>query len=197
MTNSVHLIGIAGPAGAGKDLISDIICRMYGAENLSTGDFVRAVTRHVYRLPHEFSPVRDQLYEVANFMRTRVDPAITVKMCILQAEVLGIKIALVTGLRSMGEADAIRAAGGIVLAVDANPRIRYERIHNRKRDAESKRTFEEFLEQDAYENKGLSETGAGRGIRAIVDTADVSIANNGSFETIEQEIKAKLDPYLT
>src|SRR6266496_3172889 len=106
-----QLIGLAGTAGAGKDTVAEIICRLYGAENLSTGDFIRAVTRHIYRLPADFNPVRDQLYEVATYLRTEVNPATTVKMCILQAKELHVACALITGLRSMGEADAIHAQG--------------------------------------------------------------------------------------
>src|SRR5438105_332716 len=102
-----RLIGIAGPAGAGKEVVADILNRLFGAENLSTGDFVRAVTRFIYRLPPDFSPVRDQLYEVATFMRTEINPETTIRMCMLQAKALQVKYAVLTGLRTVGEADAI------------------------------------------------------------------------------------------
>lgn len=190
--SDVKFIGVAGTAGAGKDTAADIMCRLFGATNLSSGDVIRSVTRHVYGLAPDFNPVRDQLYDVANFLRTEVDPAFTVKICMLQGKAQGVKIGLITGLRAMGEADAIRAAGGIIVGVDADPKVRYERIYTRQRDAEAAKTYEEFLEHDAYENRGLSEAGPGRGIRTIIDTADVVIHNDGSLEELEVQIKTQL-----
>ena len=190
-----RLIGLAGTAGAGKDTVAEILCRLYGAENLSTGDFVRSVTRHIYRLAPDFNPVRDQLYEVATFLRTEINPATTVKMCILQAEVLHIDRALITGIRSMGEADAIHAQGGIIIGVDADPKVRYERIFSRQRDSEAQKTFEQFLAQDEHENKGVSETGDGRGVRTIIEGADVLIQNEGNtLAELEAYLCEKLDP---
>jgi dephospho-CoA kinase len=191
MDTKVQIIGVAGTAGAGKDTVADLIARLYGVENLSSGDVVRALTRHIYRLPPDFNPVRDQLYDVANFLRNEVDAAIMVKICIHQVQVLGLKGGIISGLRSMGEADAVRAAGGIIVGVDADPRVRYERIHARKRDTETQKTYEQFLKHDAYENKGLSDTGPGRGIRTIIETADILISNDSSLDTLETRIKEK------
>lgn len=193
----LHIFGIAGTAGAGKDAVADVVCRTYGAENLSLGDFVRSITRFVYRLPPDFNPVRDQLYDVATYLRTEVNPATTVKVCILQAHALNIKLALISGLRTMGEADAVRSSGGIIIGVDADSRIRYERIVSRQRDNETKKTYDEFLAHDDRENKGLSATGDLRGIRTIIDNADVAIHNNDSLEALEQQLRRKLGHYFT
>jgi dephospho-CoA kinase len=187
-----QLIGIAGAAGAGKDVVADMLCRLYDAENLSTGDFVRAITRFIYRLPADFNPVRDQLYEVATYIRTEINPATTIKMCMLQAKALNVRHALLTGLRSTGEADAIRAGGGIVIGVDADTRIRYNRIYTRQRDSEARKSYDEFLLQDDHENKGIARTGGLRGIRAIITEADIVLDNNGSMEALEEQVRTKL-----
>lgn len=195
MTN-LKLVGVAGTVGAGKDTVADILCRMFSMQNLSSGDVVRALTRHVYHLPPNFNPVRDQLYEVANFLRNEVDPAVMVKICILEARVQNIEAGLISGLRWMGEAEAIRNAGGIIIGVDADPQIRFARIQARGRDLETQKTFEQFLEQDEYENRGVSDTGPGRGIRSIVDSADTIITNNGTLEQLEAELRNKVAPLL-
>jgi dephospho-CoA kinase len=194
--STLRLIGLAGTAGAGKDTAADILSRMFNMQNLSSGDVVRALTRHVYRLDPTFNPVRDQLYEVANYLRTEINPATTVKVCILQAQVLQLDKAIISGLRSMGEAQAIRDAGGIIVAVDADPRVRYERIYVRGRDAEAQKTMEEFLTQDAYENRGLSDQGPGRGISAIMESADLVIDNSGTLEELQLELNHKIAPLL-
>ncbi len=74
---------------------------------------------------------------------------------------------------------------------------RYERIYARARDSESQKTFEQFTEQDAYENRGLSDTGPGRGIRYIIDSADMVIANDGSLDELEAALKERLQPLFT
>lgn len=191
-TVQTHLIGIAGTAGAGKDVVADMLCQLYGAQNMSTGDFVRAVTRFIYKLPADFNPVRDQLYEVATYMRSEVNPATTVKMCILQAQAQHVGYALLSGLRATGEADAIRAAGGTIIGVDADPRVRYERIATRQRDSEANKTFEQFREQDEHENAGVAASGDLRGIRAIIDGADIRIQNDGTLAELEAQVRAKL-----
>jgi len=192
----LKLVGVAGTAGAGKDTVTEIMCRLFNMQNLSSGDVVRAITRHVYKLPPDFNPVRDQLYEVANYLRVQIDPALLVKICILQAQALQLDRAVISGLRSMGEAEAVRDAGGIVIGVDADPKVRYERIFTRARDTESQKTFEEFVKQDDYENRGISDSGPGRGIRPIIDSAELVIANSTTLEGLELEIKTKVGPLL-
>ena len=196
MDTQIRLIGLAGAAGSGKDMAAEIICREFGAENLSTGDLIRTITRHIYRLPPDFNPVRDQLFEVATFIRNEIDPATTVKLCILQAKELKIELALLSGLRTVGEAQALQAAGGVIIGIDADPKVRYERIYSRKRDTESNKTYEQFLVQDAFENDGVSDSGAGRGIRHVVAAADVVITNNDSLEAFEMAVKTTLSDIL-
>lgn len=196
MNSSLKLIGLAGTAGSGKNTVTELLGKLFGFQDLNTSDAVRALTRHVYHLPHDYNPVRDQLYVVANYMRNEVHPAAMVKICILEAQALKIERGVISGIRSMGEADAIREAGGIIIGVDADPKIRYERIFNRGRDSEAQKTFEQFLEQDEYENRGLSDTGPARGIKYILESADILIKNEGSIEDLEREILEKVAPLL-
>jgi dephospho-CoA kinase len=150
----------------------------------------------VYHLDPQAQPVREPLYHVANYLRTEVHPAALVKICILQAQVQQLDRAIISGIRSMGEAQAIREAGGVIVAIDADPRIRYERIYTRGRDAEARTTLEEFLAQDAHENRGISDSGPGRGIKSIMESADLIILNNGTPEELQLELNHKIAPLL-
>jgi dephospho-CoA kinase len=196
MNQKMHLIGVAGTAGAGKDTATDLLCQMFQLQNLSSGDFLRVITRYAYKQPYDFNPARDQLYEVANFLRTHINPATLVQLCILQARTQQIPGAVISGLRSMGEAEAVRQAGGLIVGVDADPQIRYERMTARRRESEAQWTLEEFLKQDEYENRGISDTGAGRGIRAIIDSADVIISNDGTLDDLKLQLQTKVAPLL-
>ncbi len=196
MQPQLKLIGVAGTAGAGKDTAAQILCQLFGMQNLSSGDMVRAITRQVYHLEPTFNPVRDQLYDVANYLRTDINPATLVKLCILEAKAMKLQRAVISGIRSMGEAQAIREAGGIIVTIDADPHIRYDRIFARARDAEAQKTLEEFLQQDEYEKRGISDQGPGRGIQAIIDSADVSITNNSGADDLTAQLQAAIAPLL-
>ncbi|HEY5805845.1 MAG TPA: AAA family ATPase [Candidatus Saccharimonadales bacterium] len=196
MQPKIKFIGVAGTAGSGKNSVAELLTKLFGLRDLNTSDMGRAITRQVYHLPPDFNPVRDQLYIVANYVRNEIHPAGYVKLCMLEAQALNLSGGVISGLRSMGEADAIREAGGIIIGVDADPKIRYDRIYARARDTESQKTYEEFLKQDEYENRGISDTGPGRGIRAIIDSADLVIKNDGSLEALERELQEKVAPFL-
>jgi dephospho-CoA kinase len=196
MNQKLRLIGVAGTAGAGKDTVADILCQMFNIQNLSSGDFLRVITRHAYQEPPDFNPARDQLYYVANYLRNEINPATLVRLCILLAGARQLPGAVISGLRSMGEAQAVREAGGIIVGVDADPHIRYQRMTLRQRDAEAQWTLEEFLKQDEYENRGLSDSGPGRGIRSIVDSADALVTNSGTLEELKLELTTKVAPLL-
>jgi dephospho-CoA kinase len=192
MNKPIHFIGVSGPALAGKDTAADIIAELFGAENLATGEIFRVMTRFMHRLPYDVVPPRDQIFPVATFLR-EMDPAFSIKFCMEQAKVLGIERIVMSGLRSIYEAEAIQQHGGLIVGVTAEPHIRYERLQSRARDAEGSRTYEAFLKQDTFENLGVD----GRGITSIIEHADVVIDNSGdSLEGLKTQIREKLTPFL-
>ena len=191
----MKLFGIAGTSGSGKDTVADIIAEVFDMHQFSTSDYVRAVTRYIFDLEPDASPIRDQLFEVATELR-KLNPASTVNMGIVQARERDFGKQLITGLRSVGEAAAIREQGGIIIGVDAAPEIRHERIKARARDAESERNYEEFLHQDEHENEGVGE-GDMRGIKYVIEDADIIIENNGTLDELREQITAKLAQHLS
>jgi hypothetical protein len=52
------------------------------------------------------------------------------------------------------------------------------------------------LKQDEYENRGLSDSGPARGIRSIIESADLIISNAGSLEELELELQHSVAPLL-
>ncbi len=190
----MKLFGLAGTAGSGKDTVAELICEMFNAHNYSTSDFVRACTRFVFDYPPDHNPIRDELFIVATQLR-ELNQSTTVQFGVLQAQHRDFRRQLISGLRSVGEAKAVRRAGGLIIGVDADPKIRFERIVSRSRDRESQRKFEDFLRQDEYENKGVA-GGDMRGIRHIINDADILIINDGTLEDLRQQIKDKIQPLI-
>lgn len=193
MKKDLQYIGVAGTAGSGKDTTAMLMGELFGSISLGTGDMVRAIARQVYHLPAHVRPTHDQSYNVATFMRKHISPSAIIELCLLEGEAQHVRIVIIHGLRTMGEADVIRKAGGIIVGVDADPQKRYERL---KKDRDMLKSYEEFLEQDRLENEGVSKKQSDLGIRHIVDSADVKIDNNGSIEDLEAQIREKVEPLL-
>lgn len=170
-----------------------IMGEIFGSIGLSTGDMVRAIARQVYQLPAHVRPTHDQSYRVATFMRKHISPSSIIQLCMLEGEAQNVRIVIIHGLRTMGEADVIRKSGGIVVGVDADIEKRYERL---KKDRDMLKSFDEFLEQEKLENEGLSKEREELGIKYIIDTADVKIDNNGSIDDLEAQIREKVEPLL-
>lgn len=180
---------MAGYGGAGKDTVCEILCQEYGFTLFSTSEILRAITKHIYQIEITENPVRTQLFETANFLRTVIDSSALVKLCIFQAQQLDKTKILISGMRSTGEADAVKAAGGIVIGVTADPEVRYQRIHGRNRDKDATKTYEQFLAHDELENTGISDHGAGRGIASIIAEADIVIDNNGTLDELKNSVQ--------
>ncbi|MBX6334871.1 hypothetical protein IRY61_06075 [Candidatus Saccharibacteria bacterium] len=193
MRKDVQYIGIAGTAGSGKDTVAMLMGEIFGSISIGTGDMVRAIARQVYHLPSHARPTHEQSYNVATFMRKHLSPSSIVELCLLEGEVQNVRIVIIHGLRTMGEAEVFRKAGGIIVGVDADIEKRYARL---RKSRDTLANYEEFLKQEELENEGVSKKHEDLGIRYIIENADVKIDNNGSIEDLEAQIREKIAPLL-
>jgi dephospho-CoA kinase len=85
----------------------------------------------------------------------------------------------------------LKKAGGVMVFVDADPKIRYERMRGRARDAETELTFEEFLANEQKEISG-AKTASDQNLDAVKKMSDLYLENNGTkdefFETAIGEL---------
>lgn len=143
MANQIKypIIGIAGTLATGKDTVAQHLAEKFGYTHISTGDIVRelAMTEHG-------SIERPVLYETAKAHRESEGAGFLVTRA-LQHE----PPVVVTGLRSLGEAKALKEGGGILLFIDAPIEVRYERMKSRQRDNETALTLDGFKQNEAKE----------------------------------------------
>lgn len=137
-----ELIGISGTALSGKDVLADYLQETFGYEHVSTGDMVREISK-VQRGSIE----RPVLREVATQQRTMYGGDYFMKLALK----LPFEKKVITGIRSLGEAKALQAAGGILLFVDVPIEIRYRRMLKRARDAETQLSLEQFTASEMAE----------------------------------------------
>jgi dephospho-CoA kinase len=157
-----NLVGIAGSFASGKDTVAHRLAKDFGFTHVSTGDMVRAAAQR-----ERGSVERPVLFEVANEHRHRDGAGVFVTHALENPRPL-----VITGIRSLGEAKALKAAGGTLLFMDAPVEVRYERMKARHRDHEVELSLEQFHANEAKEWHA-GETDADFNLRDIRNMADV------------------------
>ena len=188
-----NIIGIAGSNGSGKDTIGAILVDQFQYIFVSVTDALRAEAR---RRGMEENRASAQLIS-AEWRReyglsTLIDKVIDQYHQQLKS---GKRLAMAS-LRHPAEADRIHELGGLVLWIDADPRLRYNRIQanaaERNRPAEDNKTFEQFLAEEEAE---MHRTGdeATLDVAAVKAKADIVIINNfGSTQELAMEVANRL-----
>ena len=178
-----EIIGIAGTNGSGKDTLGAIRQRLGGAITVSLSDILRHELNKK-GISHE----RENLRSLSAEWRAQEGPGVlsvkTIEQYNQEKEARGLKGLSIVSLRHPAEAEVIKQAGGIVVWVDADVRIRYDRILRRNEGrAEDQKTFDEFVREEMAEmspegnNEGLNMSG-------VRDIADIKITND--FSRIEE-----------
>lgn len=173
----MKLIGIGGTNGSGKDSLGEIMAEDYGWLFVSVSDFLRQEAKQ-RGLPIE----RENLRMISAEWRRRYGVGVLVDKAIeLFNETPGKYKGLVAiPMRNVGEAQRIKDLGGVLAWVDADPKIRYQRIYSRSRSAEDNKTFEQFMAEEQAEmtNKGGDSASLdGSGVKA---KANIFITNDGN-----------------
>lgn len=174
------IIGVAGTNGSGKDTVGELLHDEKHYDFVSLSNILRQQLDEE-GLPHS----RENLSMMSKRIRDRDGDgglsALTIKRFKESSTADGICI---TSIRTPGEVDAIHAEGGIVVWIDADERIRYERISASRRDRpEDQITFEQFIEQQQAEMTPTKQ-GNGLNMQGVKDKADVSLTNE--FSSVDE-----------
>jgi dephospho-CoA kinase len=185
----MKIIGISGTNGSGKDTVAKLLVEKYG---FVWGDATTMLGDELTKrgLPHE----RANKSELsAEWRRESGMGAIVDKAVELFKNTPGAKGVVVGSLRHPGEVDRVHELGGEVVWIDADPKVRYDRIQKNTRNrVEDQKTFEEFLaeEQSEMAHSGDSAT---LNMGAVKESADIFINNDGGvIPVFEADIEAAL-----
>jgi dephospho-CoA kinase len=176
------LIGITGTNGAGKGTVVDYLVMKKGFSHYSARMFIiEEVEKR--GLPHNRVSMRD----VANDLRREHGPAYLMER--LSDIARDEQNAVLESVRTIGEAELLRSKGALIVAVDADRKVRYERITARGSITDHV-TFEEFCAQEDVEM--ASPDPWAQNVFGVMQIADGRIKNDGSVE----ELHARVDEML-
>lgn len=183
----MQIIGIGGTNGSGKDTLGEILAEKHGFKFISLTDMLRAECRE-RGLPVE----RENLRMISAEWREKGGLGAPIDKVVAAYEADdGEYAGLVTAsLRNPGEADRVHELGGLVVWVDADPKIRYARVTgaDRGRSGEDNKTFEQFLQEEhdeMYPKPGASVTALSS--IDVKNRADVTILNETTREAFEAQ----------
>lgn len=140
-------LGILGPMGSGKGIAAKYLARRYGYRIISMGNIVRALAKK-----GKVKPSRKNLERLQHDYRRRYGEDYIINEAIKKARQSG-KPVILDGIRSMIDAKmAKKKLGAKLILVDADSKMRFERMKARRR-ADFPRTLAEFKKIEASENR--------------------------------------------
>lgn len=186
------IIGLGGTNGSGKDTVGQILAEKYGYLFISVTELLRAEAGR-----RRLEVTRENLRTIGNEWRREIGLAVLVDKAVAEYEPVKSKYKglVMSSLRNPGEVDRVHELGGTVVWIDADPRIRYDRIQanaaNRGRAGEDRKTFEQF---QAEEQAEMNQSGddATLNMSAVKAKANTVILNEGNDASLEQALEQLL-----
>ena len=174
------IIGITGTLGAGKSTVIDFL-KEQGFNHYSVRVFL---TQELEKrgLPN----TRDNLVALGNELRQTYSPGYIVEQLYEQASKDG-KDCIIESIRNVGEIEALQKKGPFrLLAIDADPRVRYERIAQRQHSTDAI-SFEKFMEDEQREM--FSTDPFKQNLSRCIELADFTLTNNGTLDDFKNEVQ--------
>jgi dephospho-CoA kinase len=173
------IVGLTGSFGAGKGCVANYLVNSKGFAHFSARTFIVEELHRRGLLVN-----RDTMTTVANDLRATHGPTYIFEQLVQLAKQHGGDV-VIESIRAVAEARYIKEQGGVVLGIDAEPLVRFERIV--KRDSETdKVTYEEWRAQELRESNPDDPTK--QDIFGALKESDHVIVNIGSLEQLKMEV---------
>ncbi len=178
------IIGITGTLGAGKGTIVDCLVNEKGFIHYSVRDYlIKEIEKR------NLAVNRDTMTSVANDLRAKNSPSFVTDQLYKQAKISG-KNCIIESIRTPGEIISLKEKGSFYLfAVDADPKLRYERIKLRNSETDHI-SFDVFMENEKREYSSTDPNK--QNLKKCIEMADFVFQNNGTIEKLCVEVEGVL-----
>jgi dephospho-CoA kinase len=177
------ILGITGTNGAGKGTVVEYLVKQKGFKHFSASGLI---TEEIIK--RKMPVNRDNMILVGNDLRVKNGAGYIAEELIKRAS-NNKNDSIIESIRILSEVDKLREKGGILLAVDADQKLRYKRILLRGGDKD-KVSLEQFVAQEKLEMKSNDQNK--QNLLACIKETNYLIENNGTFEELNREIEKLL-----
>ena len=176
MTKKI-IIGFTGLMASGKDEAKKYLETKYGAKSFRFSTIMRDILK---RINVEMS--RYNLSALSLCLRQTFGEDLFAKVIASDASQAESEIVVVDGIRRLADIVHLTKLDGFhLVAIEADPQIRYERMIKRGENVgESEKTYEQFLEDHQTETELT--------IPEVMSQADLKINNDGDLANLYQQI---------
>ena len=175
------IIGITGTDGAGKGTVVEHLVSHHNFAHYSSRDFI---TEEITRLGLPLD--RNQFRLTANDLREQFGNDVIVRKAYEKATAENAHMVVIESIRTLAEVEYLKAHGGILLAVDAEPEVRFARVQGRRSETD-KVTYEQFLAHEALENDDPNPHGMQKA--KVMAAADYTIKNSTDKKDLAREVE--------
>ncbi len=171
------IIGLVGTLASGKETIKKYLVEKYEAKDCKFSSSLRDVLDRL-----SLSVSRGNLQKISTVLREAFGENLLAKTIASDASKLDSKIVVIDGVRRFTDLENLNQLPNFILVkVDADPKIRYERMKIRnENEGDDQKTYEEFLADHEKE--------ADRQIHDVMKSAKYEIENSGNLENLYKQI---------
>ena len=177
------VIGLAGSFGAGKGEVVNYLTQKKDFKHISARELI---TKEIKK--RELPLNRDSMILVGNDIRAKGGPSHLYELLFAEAKKIEGNV-VVESIRAVAEVKYTKEQGGVVIGVDADPKLRYERATHRGSESDNV-TFEKWRQQEMDESNPDDPTK--QDIFGSLREADFIIQNNSTIEDLHKQIEKVL-----
>ena len=192
------IIGITGTLGAGKGAVVDYLTsHPRNFLHFSVRSYLTEII-----VERDMPVNRDSMVTVANELRAANSPSYLAEQLLEKAvgalsqennssEQSLPSGAIIESIRTIGEVEALKSSGHsfVLLAVDADPKLRYERVVLRK-SATDQVSFEKFVTDEAREMNNAEPHK--QNLKECIQRSDYILKNDGTLEELHEQVNQML-----
>lgn len=176
------IIGVLGKIGSGKGTFSEYLRDKYGYKVIVMGDIVREIAAKL-----GLEPNRENLQRIQKEFTSKYGQDYFAREVVRRIKEGGWENVVIDGMRRPLDVEVPKKEFGdklIVVLIEADPKIRFERMRKRARVGDPQ-TLEEFLAQERREMELFN-------LEKAFSYAQYRIENNGTLE----EFYKKIDEFM-
>jgi len=188
----MKIIGIGGTNGSGKDTLSQLLADDYGWFFVSVSHdlIIPELKKRGLPLERENMAALTAEWNREISQGAVIDKAVEKFRQETASKFTGL---VISSIRHPWEVDRIHQLGGKIVWLDADPKLRYERIFSRGHGDKDQKTLEQFLAEEESE-KHHSGDKATLNWQAVKDRADIFLTNDSNdVEAFKQKAQQTLN----